>query len=134
MASGTGSVKGLTRVLQRLNSVVQNTEQGAIRGLLAGGMLIQRRSMARTPVEYGFLRASAFTRRAQGDENSVEIGYSAGYAKFVHDNTRMKLRGKKRPSGLGTYWNPGEAKFLSKAYAESVKDVIGLVIKYSKVR
>jgi len=127
-------IKGMVKLLRQLNSTVTNVEQGAIKGLLAGGLLIQRRAMKRTPVEHGFLRASAFTRRAQNDSSLVEVGYTAGYAKFVHEKTAMKLRGKRRRSGLGTYWNPGEAKFLEKAYNESVREVIDLVKKFAKAK
>lgn len=130
----SAELKGLIRTLERLNSVVVNTGDGAVKGLLAGGLLIQRRSQKRTPVEYGLLRASAFTRRGQTDPMTVEIGYSALYARAVHDKVDMKLRGKARPSGLGTYWNPGEAEFLRTSYFESLAEVRQLVIKFSRSR
>lgn len=44
----------------------------------------------------------------------VVVGFSASYAKFVHDKTDMKLQGLPRPSGIGVYWGPhGQAHFLS---------------------
>ncbi len=134
MAAVTGSVTNLARALEKLNGTVLIVGDGSIKGLLAGGLLIQRRSQKRTPVEYGFLRGSAFTRRAQDDPRYVEIGYGALYARAVHDKTEMKLRGKRRPSGLGTYWNPGEAEFLRTSYYESLDEVRKLVIKFSKVK
>lgn len=130
----SAELKGLVRTLEKLNSVVVNTGDGAVKGLLAGGLLIQRRSQKRTPVEYGLLRASAFTRRGQHDPMTVEIGYSALYARAVHDKVEMKLRGKRRPSGLGTYWNPGQAEFLRISYYESLDEVRGLVRKFAKTR
>jgi len=132
MAKITVEVKGMVKVLADLSKLGPVTEQGAFRGLLAGGLLIQRRAQKRTPVEYGLLRASAYTRKAQDGTPTVEVGYTAKYARWVHDKTQMKLRGKPRRSGIGTYWNPGEAQFLKKAYDESIRDVIGLVEKFIK--
>lgn len=134
MAKVTAEIKNLNRALEKLGRVVVDTQAGALRGLLAGGLLVQRRAQKRTPVEYGLLRASAFTRRAQDGSLAVEVGYAARYARAVHEKTAEKLRGKRRRSGLGTYWNPGESRFLDKAYRESLGEVIGLVRKFSQHR
>lgn len=127
MARVTVDVQGLARTLQKLNAMPAAKEKGAMGALQTAGLLVQRRAMKYTPVERGFLRASAFSRKAQDGSLAVEVGYGAAYARFVHENIRMKLRGKPRPSGLGTYWNPGRAKFLSLAFVESKAELIALV-------
>jgi hypothetical protein len=131
MAKVSVELKQLHRTLEKLTRASSAGERGAMKGLFAGGLLVQRRSMRQTPVEYGFLRASAFTRKAIDGSNAVEVGYGAAYAIFVHENTEEKLRGKPRPSGLGSYWNPGKSKFLEDPYKESLREVIDLVKRYA---
>lgn len=134
MSKITAETRGLSRAQAKLNALVVEKADGALKGLLAGGLLIQRRSQKRTPVEKGFLRGSAFTRRAQDGSLTVEVGYGSVYARAVHNKTEEKLRGKARPSGLGTYWNPGESLFLKKSYDESIREVVQLVKKFSRRR
>jgi hypothetical protein len=57
-------------------------------GLLKGGLLLQRESQAIVPVQFGPLRASAFTRNVgrSGFDADVIVGYTAAYAVFVHEN------------------------------------------------
>lgn len=124
MAKITARFLGLQKTLDAVRGQATIAQEGAMKGLIKGGARIQASSMKKTPVEYGFLRASAFSRKALDGSVAVEVGYHQAYARFVHDNTKMKLRGKKRKSGIGTYWNPGEAQFLLKAYKEQLKAVI----------
>lgn len=126
-------VRGVQQTIDRLAKEGVRVKQGALRGLLAGSLMIQRRAQRKTPVEYGILRASAYTKRLRGgDVDTVVIGYKAPYALWVHEKTGEKLRGIPRRSGLGTYWNPGESKFLQKAYDESIDEVIELIERYAK--
>lgn len=86
------------------------------------------------PVDFGVLKASAFTRaQGQGFKTVVNIGYTAFYAMYVHENVEMKGRGLPRApirfkddvdwvnnedkwyAPRGNYWDPagrGQAKFL----------------------
>ena len=76
-------------------------------------------------------KLKALQAKADRDASaSVAVGYSAKYALYVHENKEMKLAGKPRPSGLGTYWGPagagpnylvGPARELSKVIAEIVR-------------
>lgn len=127
-------IEGMARVLARLNAAHGRSANVTMKTLFTAGLLVQRQAMKYTPVEYGFLRASAFTRRAQDGSLAVEVGYGARYAVYVHENTRMKLRGKPRPSGLGTYWNPGTAKFLHRAFVEMKRQVLELVKKANRLK
>ena len=134
MAKITAKAERMQQVMERLSQVVTNTEQGAFTGLMAGGILIIGRSMREVPVEHGFLRASAFIRKAQDGSTAVEVGYSQKYALAVHEATAEKLRGQPRPSGLGTYWNPGKSKYLEDPFNRSIKEVVKLVKANAKQR
>lgn len=121
---------GLERVLAALNREVEGIKQRRTAGLMAAGLLVQGRSQKRVPVEYGKLRASAYTKMVTPD--IVEVGYSAKYARYVHENLEQKLKGIPRPSGLGEYWNPGEPKYLERPFRESKKDILETIRSYSK--
>lgn len=131
MARVSVEIKRLNETLEKLRNMSSAAERGSIRGLMAGGLLLQGRSQREAPVEHGFMRASAFTRKAQNNPDAVEVGYGAAYAIFVHELTGEKLRGQPRPSGLGTYWNPGKSHFLIDPYHESIRDIVNLVKKYA---
>lgn len=133
-ASVKVEIQGMARVLARLNAAHGKSSDVTMRTLMTAGFLVQRQAMKYTPVEYGFLRASAFTRKAQDGSLAVEVGYGAKYAVYVHENTAMKLRGLQRPSGLGTYWNPGTAKFLHRAFVEMRRQVLELVKKANRLK
>lgn len=148
-------VEGMEEVLGNLNREIKGIEGRTRAGLWAGGLIIMRASMENVPVEYGNLRASHYVRSDSGfeqdrgrgfdpsqqnqisqtdlGENYVEVGNSAAYAVYVHENTEQKLRGQPRPSGLGTYWNPGGPKFFQRAIAEKMQRVIRAVQAYAKI-
>ena len=133
MSSIKFEVQGINQQIERLVKAGEVTEDATIKGLLAASLLIQRRAQLKVPVEYGFLRGSAFARRSPDGKLQVEVGFSAAYAKWVHDLTQEKLRGQPRKSGLGTYWNPGESQFLLKALAETrVGEIVGLIASFMR--
>ncbi len=91
--------------------------------------------MLLVPVDYGILKASAFTRaEGTGFSTDVRVGFTAGYAAYVHELVGMKLKGQPRDGGRaaitiqvgekprtfkprkkGRYWDPqgrAQAKFL----------------------
>lgn len=129
------STKGLEQVLGNINSEISGIETRSVGGLLKGGLMIQRRSQGKVPVERGNLKASAYTRKAPEDPNAVEVGYSAAYALFVHENMEQKLKGEPRPSALGEYWGPnGEPKFLESTLNESASDFVEIVRQEAEVK
>jgi hypothetical protein len=98
-------------------------EQEIVKSLRGLALKIQRNSDQRVPVEYGNLRGSSYVEQnlKPGSGGSWEVGYTASYATYVHENLEMKWRGKPRRSGIGEYWGPhGESKFLEKAFNEEV--------------
>lgn len=130
-------VTGLDKAVRRINQQLSKITGATTEGLLEAGLLVQRRAQQKVPVEYGNLRASAYTRRALGGDKvtatvretgEVEVGFGAAYALYVHENMEQKLKGEPRPSGLGVYWGPhGEPKFLEKALQESADDIVRIV-------
>lgn len=70
---------------------------------------------------------------AGGDSKpSVIVGYTAAYALFVHENRERKLEGLPRPSGLGTYWNPGRPGFLLDVMHEITGELSNIVSESMK--
>jgi hypothetical protein len=114
--------EGLDEINEGLTRLAVGSREAATKGAFKAGLTIQRDSMANTPVEYNNLRPSAYTRR-EGD--GAVVGYDAEYAVYVHENMEAKLKGEPRPSGLGTYWNPGGPKFLENAVTENRQTVLG---------
>lgn len=120
-------VYGLDEVLGNLNKELAGIKNRSIAGLLEGGLVVQRDAQRNVPVEYGNLRASAYTRKAQDDPQAVEVGFTAAYAVFVHEDLEQTLKGKPRPSGLGTYWNPGGPKFLERSLRDNERAILEIV-------
>ena len=81
-------IEGLKEVLRNLQLVHPSLGKAAERGLMRSGLLIQRESMQEVPVDMGNLKASAFTRKTKGDgfTANVQVGYTAAYAIYVHEN------------------------------------------------
>lgn len=128
-------VKGLNNALSNLNGEISKIKGATIAGLYAGGLIIQEGAQRRVPVEYGNLRGSAYTRKSQKNKNSVEVGFGAAYALYVHENLEAKWAGKPRKSGKGVYWGPnGEPQFLLKSVRDNSKRVVEVVKSYAKVK
>jgi len=61
---------------------------------------------------------------------SVVVGFTSRYAIYVHENMEPKLKGEKRPSGLGVYWGPsGQPKFLEQPARELANELGRIVGK-----
>lgn len=133
----SNSVKGLDKVLKNLNSRIDAIPEKSMKGLLTGVLIVQRDAQKHVPVEYGVLRQSAFTRRARNDKTvkAVEVGFTAAYAAFVHENLEQKLKGKPRPSGKGVYWGPqGEPRFLANAVVRNEDEIVRRVAEASEIK
>ncbi len=120
-------VEGLNELNRELKALAKEAPAAVRRASFAGGLVIQRASQERTPVEYDNLRGSAYTQKTM---LGAEVGYTSAYALFVHENMEQKLKGEPRPSGLGTYWNPGGPKFLERAVNENEQEVSDIVEAY----
>jgi hypothetical protein len=92
------------------------------KGLAAMGLFLQGKSQLLVPVDFGILKASAFTRSAgKGAATIVSVGYTASYAMFVHempsgqDPARFGRERKVNDPTRGSFWDPagrGQSKFL----------------------
>lgn len=125
------SVEGVEQVVARLNEELASIDNKTIAGLLAAGLIIQRDAQDHVPVEHGFLRASAYTRKTPEDPHVVEVGFSSEYALWVHENVEVHA-GEPRRSGLGVLWGPhGEPKFLENAVTRKTPQVVETVKSYA---
>lgn len=113
------TVQGGPIIFANIGKVTRAMESRVVAGLRAAGLELQHASQAMAPVEFGNLRASAYTiSRGTGWSTVIEVGYTAAYALFVHEKVGMVLRGQPRtpsPPHQGRYWDPqgrAQAKFL----------------------
>lgn len=128
-----GEVRGFDEVVGNLNAEIRRIKGGAIEGLLAGGLIVQGDAQRNVPVEHGNLRASAYTRKSPTNPNVIEVGFTAAYAVFVHEDMEQTLKGQPRPSGLGTYWNPGGPKFLERSLDENRGRVLDEIRRRARI-
>lgn len=77
-------ITGIKGVLSKITNTKGKLNQSISRGLVKGGLFLQRESQKIVPVDTGNLRSSAFTRKLTWDH--VKVGYTASYAAFVHEN------------------------------------------------
>ena len=119
-------IQGLDELNRALAKMVPEVTREAEAGIFAGGFIIQAAAQENAPREYGDLARSAYNRK---QSRGTEVGFDEAYAIYVHENMEQKLKGQPRPSGLGTYWNPGGPKFLERAVNEKAKDVLDEVAR-----
>ena len=134
-------LRGLQTVLRNMATRIGRVETRWGFALKAAGLLLQRESQKLVPVDFGFLKASAYTRATgTGLATVVQVGYTASYAVYVHEAVGMVLKGQPRrpnPPHKGRYWDPQgqtQAKFLEqpwrtmrKPMLQLIKDTIGKV-------
>lgn len=120
MAKTTFRVEGVEEVLRNLNAEITGIENRTMGGLMAAGLIIQRESQRRTPVDEGNLKGSAYTRRSQFGGLEVEVGYTADYAVPVHE-----ILDARHPVG--------EAKFLENAIKDKAGEVVEAIRQRAKV-
>jgi len=129
------SLQGLDEVLNNLNLEINGIKNRSFDGLLEAGLKIEAASNKRAPRDLGNLVGSSYTRKSQDGSLSVEVGYTAEYAAYVHENLEMKLKGEPRASGRGVYWGPkGESKFLEKTVRENERAIVEIVSKRAAVK
>lgn len=122
-------------VIGRLNSQINAIENRSMAGMLEAGLIVERQAKVWTPREYGNLIGSAYTRKSMDEKMTVEVGYSASYAVYVHENLQQKWKGKPRSSGLGVYWGPaGRPRFLYQAYVTKQKEVLAAIAKHARIK
>jgi len=121
-------LKGLDRVMYRLNRQIAATRVACLKGLIRAAILI-RRDMDKTPplvpVDTGNLRSSWFMD-PRGDIGAgkvfIRIGFSANYATFVHEMIGAHF---KRP-GAGP-------KFFQAAIRRNTGKIVSLIRNTAKM-
>lgn len=128
------TVEGAKQIASNLRSSRKRIGGAIGKGLRLAGLALQRESQLLVPVEFGVLKASAFTRAVGREANTVvTVGYTASYAIFVHEKVDMVLRGQERtpsPPHQGRYWDPqgqAQAKFLEAPFRQFRPKAIRIV-------
>jgi len=125
------AIEGVREVLTKLRLRNERLAKGCNRGLRVAGLALQRESQKMVPVNFGVLKASAFTRaNGEGFKTEVDVGYTALYAIYVHEAVGMKLKGLPRPKGRGKYWDPqgrAQAKFLEEPARRLGPKLVGII-------
>jgi len=114
---------GTSVVVANLNREVAGIEHRSKDGMWMALAIINRKAGYYTPVDTGNLVNSRYTNVHERNGKIVgEIGYTAAYAPFVHENTEASFR------------KPGScAKFLERAVAESHRWVVQVLKQSGKV-
>lgn len=133
-------VTGVKEVLLNMKFREKMLEDGMVRGLKKAGLHLQRESQKKAPVEFGNLKASAYTRaEGRGWKTSVLVGYTAAYALHVHEAVGMVLRGQPRtpsPPHQGRYWDPqgqAQAKFLEEPAKTEIPKMRKIIVDEAKI-
>lgn len=129
-------IEGMDRAMKSLNKEVKGIVGKTSAGMRAGALIVQREAQKRTPTDTGNLKGSAYTEvRDEFGRIIAEVGFTAAYALFVHENREQKLKGQPRSSGSGkgTYWETGEPGFLTNALREKQNEVVRQIIARAKV-
>jgi hypothetical protein len=137
-----GKVVGLETVMRNLNAQIAQIKGDVLAGLMEAGLQVQRAAQQRVPVQTGNLKASAYTRKDPSGRPQVQVGFSASYALWVHENVEMKLKGLPRArrgykGSQGRYWDPqGKAgpKFLQNAVNDNRGNILQIVQRRARVR
>ena len=128
----------LREVKTKLNAEIDKVKTKTLAGLLELGLMTEAAAKKRAPREHGPLVASIYHQKAPEstpEQPQVEVGSSSDYAVYVHENLEAKLRGKPRPSGIGTYWSPdGEPRFLAKAVEEVTPKAMEVMKKHAEIK
>jgi hypothetical protein len=97
-------ISGVEALLTKLRRTDQALERNFEKGLIAGGLYLQRESQKVCPVEYGNLHNSATTRKVAGKGRTADIvvayGHNAEYAVYVHERTELHHREGKQAKFL----------------------------------
>lgn len=109
-------VEGVKEVLQNLKKSHWLIGDQVAVGLKRAGLFIQRESQKIVPVDTGALKNSAFTRAdGRGWNTLVQVGYTQGYAIYVHENLEAKHKKGK------------VAKYLEKPVREHKDQILKII-------
>ena len=94
-------IDGVTKMKARLQAAEAQLAQACRRGLIKGGLLLQRYSQEVVPVDTSNLQGSAGTRAfGHGWNTDVIVFYTAAYAVYVHERTDLRHKPGKQAKFL----------------------------------
>lgn len=109
-----------------VSNVIANIKKASVviggnieRGMIKGGLFLQRESQKIVPVDLNNLRPPAFTRNVGGTGFDVDVivGYVADYAVYVHEDLEAKHK-------------PGKtAKYLERPAREKRPEILMIIAK-----
>jgi len=86
MAMRGAKVKNLSAITKRLASKLKTSQSAVDRGMIKGGLLVQREAQRNVPVDVGNLKASARTTWQKGVIGTrVVVSFNTEYAAAVHE-------------------------------------------------
>lgn len=97
------AIKGLNEIRRNFKRAQQKVDLNKRQALTRIGFIVKADAVRNAPVDTGNLRNSAYSEVM---EDSVQVGFTADYAIFVHEN-------------LEAHFNRGGPKFLERAIAKN---------------
>lgn len=106
---------GVPEFLKKLRGAKDKIGLACARGLMKGGLLLQRESQQLVPVQLGELKASAGTRNigGQGFDADIVVFYVPEYAVYVHED--LVAQAPPARAAHGKYFNIKHAAEIAAA-------------------
>lgn len=118
-------VKGLKEVNLNLDLAVKGIKFNIHNGMKGAVKVIKVEASEVTPVErFSLIRSIASRIRKTALSSLGVVGYKSPYAAAVHE-MGGKLKGVRRPSGIGRHWDPDSSpKFFLKAILANKRKIV----------
>jgi hypothetical protein len=125
------NIKGFDNVMKNLNKEIKAIKDRTQAGLIQATIIVRRsteKTEPLTPVDTGNLRASWFTNSPSvvtSVRPSVDMGYSANYAIYVHEMIDKKINWTR--TGSGPKWFEIHVK-------EETGNILQTIKKHAEIR
>ena len=112
-------ITGMKNILRNMKKANVDLGKRVERGLLKGGLFLQRKSQQVVPVDKDVLKPSADTRNVggKGFKTDVVVSYNTEYDVYVHEDMEAKHKKGK------------QAKFLEGPAREKINEIFKIVAK-----
>jgi hypothetical protein len=143
-------MKGIDEVIKNLNKEIKGIEGRTRVGMTKVGLFVENKSMKECPVVTSNLKNSRYSEpfnTAKGP--AVEIGFSASYAPFVHENPRAGKTGGLSPKGVvykapinpsgkrstqSVFSTVGKWKFLEDPLKKNTRRILAIIKQNAKLK
>lgn len=132
------AIKGMAEVRRNLTRTLEQViPERAAAAMHVAGSIIANHATLLTPIDSGNLARSQYQTVETSEERATaRVGYTAEYAKHVHDakgTLKGKARSKSDPS-RGEFWSPdAEPNFLQKAGDDHLDEIDAAIKKVMKL-